>query len=87
MSIIDEAEFVDMDDGEVKDAVGALYERIKRIDETMKLDETAIKMREDLNEYLDDNYRTEIKLCKLQLKAMRSQAEVRGIKFSLPGED
>ena len=86
MTKIFEMHFVDLSDEELKETVGGLHERIKGLEEQMKLDEEAERLKKELADYLDYNYRNEIRLFRVKLKAARAQSHVRGLRFNLPGE-
>ena len=86
MSKIFEMHFVDLTDDELKETLGGLHERIKGLEEQMKADDEAERRKKELADYLDDNYRNEIRLCRVKLKAARSQAQARGLRFNVTGE-
>jgi hypothetical protein len=86
MSIVAEANLVDLADHQLKETIGGLWERIRRLEDAIKTDPEIMRMTDELNLYKDENYRDDIKLFKAKLKAARKQAEVRGIQFKLPGD-
>lgn len=79
-----EAALVDLDDGDLKEFLGATYHEIKNLDEAKKNDPDIEQMREALKRYIDDNYTEQEKALKARMKAARTLAEVRGIKWKLP---
>ena len=81
---LEEAQLVDLDDADLKELLGATYHAIKNLDEQKKNDPDIEQMRATLKAYIDDNYTEEEKRLKARMKAARSLAEARGIKWKLP---
>ena len=79
-----QAKFVDMNDTELKEAVGALHEYCKRIDEARKADEEIATLKERAKELDSERYTEELKAARRRLTAARRVAESRGIKFKVP---
>lgn len=81
-----EANMVDLNDEEIKDAILYLWEAVKNLKDEMKKDPELQQMQERLKQYKKDNFMDEIKTHEAKLKAARAQAKVRGIKITLPGD-
>jgi len=79
---IQEIQFVDMEDKELLELLGFLYEEGKVLTEKMKADPHIQRLEEQLNEYKDEHYRDDMKLYKAKLKAVRAHAKARGLKFN-----
>lgn len=78
-----EAGFVDLSDAELKDAVGTIHEQLKRLTEAMKADTEIAELKQRARELEKTRYRTSIGLLARQLRAARSLASTRGIKFDV----
>ncbi len=84
--ILEESRIVELQDEELKEFLGHTYEAIKSLDEKKKLDPELQQMRQSLRKYSADCYDDEIKSLKARLKAARTVANARGIKWRLPKE-
>jgi uncharacterized small protein (DUF1192 family) len=82
--ILDESRLVTMTDAELVEAVGTLFESIKRLDEQMKSDPEIERMVAELNEYKAGRYLDNKKAMSRKLKAARAHARIRGLQFKLP---
>lgn len=82
--LLNESQFVDLNDADLKEALGALWERLKAIKEAEKNDPDAEQMRAELKLYLEDNFKTEMKDVGKKLKAARIIAKSRGIRWKMP---
>jgi hypothetical protein len=82
--ILAEAGLVDLTDDELKEFLGYSWEAAKSLEEAKNKDQHVIRVRDELRQYLDDNYNDAIKDHKARLKAARAQAKVRGIKWKEP---
>lgn len=81
---LNEVHLVDLGDEQLKELLGFTYHALKNLDERRKNDEHIEKLRSELKQYIDETYRDETKKLKAQLKAGRSLAAARGIKWKLP---
>lgn len=81
---LEEAALVDLSDEQLKELLGHTYHSLKNLDERKKADPDIKQMREELKRYTDDNYTDEQKSLKARMKAGRSLAASRGIKWKLP---
>lgn len=84
--VMHEANLVDLNDEQVKDAILYLWEAVKNLKDEMAKDPQLQQMQDQLKMYKKDNFTDEIKTYEARLKAARAQAKVRGIKITLPGE-
>lgn len=83
-TIHDEAALVDLGDADLKELLGHTYHTIKNLEEQKKHDPEIERMRDQLNQYIDDCYGDELKRLKAKMKAARALAEARGVKWKLP---
>jgi predicted deacetylase len=81
---IQQARFVDLNDDELKEAVGSLHEYCKRIEEARKADSEINELKERAKELDAERYSEELKAARRRLMAARKVAESRGIKFKIP---
>lgn len=81
---LDEAQLVDLTDEDLKEFLGHTYHALKNLDEREKNDTEIERMRLDLKQYRDENYTDEKKALKARMKAGRSLAAARGIKWKMP---
>lgn len=79
-----EAALIDLDDDQLKELLGHTYHAIRNLDEAKKNDPDIEQMRATLKQYIEDNYTEEEKALKARMKAARSLATARGIKWKLP---
>lgn len=86
-NIIAEATLIDLNDAELKELLGYLHEAVKRLTEDMKKDPDIQQMKAQLQAYMQDNYKEEIKRLNAKLKAARVQAHARGIKWTPPAQE
>jgi hypothetical protein len=84
---VEQAKFVDMNDTELKDAVGSLHEYCKRIAEARADDEEIKALKQQAKELDMERYASELAAAKRRLAAARRVAESRGIKFTIPKGD
>ena len=82
--LLAESQLVDLTDDELKETLGALWERLKALKEAEANDPDAEQMRAQLKAYLDDNYKSERKEVEKRLKAARVIAKARGLKWRMP---
>jgi vacuolar-type H+-ATPase subunit I/STV1 len=84
MNTADQVRFVDLTDEALKDAVGALHERVKRLMEAKKEDEEIAALEAQLKELKSVKYGEEIREVSRNLTAARRAASLRGIVFKMP---
>lgn len=82
--ILHESQFIELSDVDLKEALGALWERIKQLKESEKSDPDVQQMTERLKTYREDNFISERKELEKHLKAARYVANARGIKWKMP---
>ncbi len=76
--------FVEMLEEDLKSFLLSRYEYLKEIDEKQKSDEHLQKLKDAFDDYKDERYTDVRKSTKAEIKAARSVAKARGIKFELP---
>lgn len=81
-----ERQLIDLNDEELVDLIGNLWETIKQLEERMKSDGQIQALEDQIKELKHDRYLDSRKAFKATLKAARHLAQAKGIKFSLPGE-
>lgn len=82
--LLNESQFIDLSDTDLKEALGALWERLKSLKEAEKTDPDVEQMRATLKQYIKDNYSDEVKDVSKKLKAARVIAKSRGIRWKMP---
>lgn len=82
-SHMDEANLVDLNDNELKELLGYLFQSVKSLDEQKKTDPTIEKLKTELKNYVEENYTDQIKRYRGKLKAARNLAEARGIQWKV----
>lgn len=83
---IHEAQFVDLTDDELKRAIAHFHERIVNLSNAKKGDQKLAELKAEAKDWEDANYNDEIKKSRIRLKAARSQATQRGLRFDLPNK-
>lgn len=83
-SLIAQSHIAELTDDKLLDLIAFLYENIKSTEERMKSDEHIIRVEEELKAYKSENYTDQQKAWKAQLKASRSLAKARDLKFDTP---
>jgi hypothetical protein len=81
---LQEAALVDLTDEELKEFLGYTYHAARNLEEAKKNDPEAQRLRDILDQYLDDNFNEEIKQHKANLKAARALAAARNVRWKLP---
>lgn len=82
--LLSESQFVELNDVDLKEALGALWERLKALKEAENSDVEVERMKAEIKAYIDDNFRTERKDAEKKLRAGRVIAKARGITWRLP---
>jgi UDP-N-acetylmuramyl pentapeptide synthase len=85
--VLEEARIVDLDDEALKEFLGYTFESVKSLEEKKRTDPDIAQMRQKLKSYIEDAYNDSIKSMKARLKAARSVAHARGIKWRPPTKD
>jgi translation elongation factor EF-Ts len=85
--ILSESQFIELSDSDLKEALGALWERLKALKEAEGSDPEVERMRTEMKAYIDDNFRTERKDVEKKLRAGRVIAKSRNLRWKLPGKE
>ena len=84
MDTTGQVKFVDLTDDELRAAVGALHEHVKRLGEAKEGDAEIARLTLELKELKAQRYDEDIKAAKRRLSAARKVASLRGITFTMP---
>lgn len=82
--LFDQSRFVELGDEDLKEALGFLWDRVKRLKEAEQADPEIVRLKAELKSYINDNFDTERKAVERDLKAARYVAQLRGIKWKAP---
>lgn len=83
---LSEAAYIDMSEDELRNTLGYLHERLKRLKEAKSSDPKAEEMRAALKEHLK-TITDETKTVTKRLKGARAVAKYRGIEWHMPKGD
>jgi len=79
---IEQAHFVDMNDKDLLELLGFLYEEAKNIEERMKSNEHIERLEGELKTYKNEKYLDHQKALKTKLRSVRAVAQAKGLTFT-----
>lgn len=82
--VFEQAKVNALNDADLLERIGVLWESIKQVDEAMAADPHIVRVLEELAEYKLEKYLEEKKAYKANLKAARLVAKARGLKVDVP---